>query len=106
APDLFATFFIRKWKVDYESHSPHESMIQTFLEICCQDDYSVERLDSLQQVSHLKIGVSVVTIPHFTSFPKKRICFIKEQNALLCFCSIKDMTQILLCLSDVLAGHH
>ena len=43
-----------------------------------EDRQATVRLHTLQQIGHLNVGVTVVTIPHFATFTEKGVGLVKE----------------------------
>jgi len=61
--------------------------------------------DTLQKMRYPGVSITIMVIVDLSTFPKKRVCFVKEEDRAITFCHVKDAVQILFGLVDVLADH-
>ena len=60
---------------------------------------------SPQEIIDSDICITVVAIFHIRAFAKKSIRFVEKQNDATIFRGVKDSTEILFCLANVIGGY-
>ena len=104
-PDFGALSCVGKWKLDDEAQAAQERRVQGTFHIGCKDRQAAVRLHTLEQITDLNIGVTVVAVFDLATLAEERVGFIEQQNRSAFFGGVEDPAQVFFGLANVLAHH-
>ncbi len=80
---------------------PRERIVDLSAIASGEDRDAAVFFDSLEEISDLDIGITIVAVLHLGTFSKKRIGFVEKEDRTILLCCAQDATQILFRLANI-----
>ena len=104
-PDRLALGLGGERELDAEVDAAEERVVDVALEVGRQHDQPVVRLQPLQQVRHLDVGVAVVGVLDLGALAEQGVGLVEEEHDVAGAGGVEHLLEVLLGLADVLADH-
>jgi len=105
APEPFARLGIGKWQGQATCQAALEGRVDRGAEVGGQDGDALERIEPLQEIVDLEIGVAVGRGSHLRALAEQRVGLVEQDHRLALFGRVEHPGEVLLGLSDPLRHH-
>src|SRR4051812_19060700 len=85
--------------------TPDKRIVKVLAKVGCQDDDAVIFLHTLEQITDLDVGVTVVAIFHLRALTEQRVGLIEEENRVARAAFSKYLLQVLLGFAYIFANN-
>ena len=104
-PDLPRARRIREGKANDEAQPAQERVVDMILQIRGQHRDAAIRVEPLQQIAHLQIGVAVAAVAHLAAPAEQRVALVEQEHRAGFLGGVENALEILLGLADIFADH-